>query len=387
MKVALAHDWLTGMRGGEKVLEQLALMHPGAPIYTLVHEPGSVSELIEQHEIRPSLIQRLPARSAYRWYLPIFPLAIRLLKTEPVDVMISSSHCAAKAIITGPQTLHLCYCHTPMRYAWDQFDTYFSAQRQGHVRFAVIRSIIPWLRRWDRATASRVDAFAANSRYVAERIEHYYGRGAVVIPPPVDTDTFVPSGSAPDDHWLMVTALSPYKRLDIAIEAFNRTGRKLVIVGWGPEEHRLRQLAGPSVQFVGKVDNSTLLHLYQSCRGLLLPGVEDAGIAPLEAMACGRPALVLNRGGAPEAVIDGETGLHIAAATSAAINSAVDTAEGLKFNTGRVRAHAQRYAPAVFRQRVQEFTERALTARRRGAAIEPDIGPATTRPPATGKSS
>lgn len=364
MKVALVHDWLTGMRGGEKVLEQLLRLHPDAPIYTLVHERGSVSELIESAEIHTSFIQRLPSRAAYRWYLPLFPLAIKRLHPGPVDLVFSSSHCAAKAIITEPETLHLCYCHTPMRYAWDQFDAYFSPQRQGWIRYAAIRALIPWLRRWDKRTASRVDAFAANSHYVAARIRRYYDRDAVVIPPPVDTALFTPSGQPPAEYWLMVTALSPYKRLGVAIDAFNRSGRKLLIAGWGPDQNRLEAQAGTSVRFLGKVDDATLVDLYQRCRALLLPGVEDAGIAPLEAMACGRPALVLNEGGAPEAVVEGETGLYIEAPTPEAIEAAVDSAERLKFNTGRIRAHAERYAPEIFRQRVREFTEQALAGQR-----------------------
>lgn len=352
------HDWLTGMRGGEKVLESMARLFPEAPIYTLVHHPGQVSPQLESHEIRTSFIQRLPSRSAYRWYLPLFPRAIESFDFTGYDLVLSSSHCAAKAVITPDTTTHLCYCHTPMRYAWDQFDAYFSPERNGRIKFAVIRRIIDRLREWDRRTASRVDAFAANSGYVADRIRRYYGREAEVIPPPVDTDRFTPSARPPGDYYLMVTALSPYKRVDMAIEAFNRMQRPLVIVGWGPEHERLERLAGSHARLAGKVSDAELNELYRGCRGLVLPGIEDAGIAPLEAMACGRPALVLAEGGAPEAVIDGRTGVHIREASTEALIEAVDTAEGLSFNTAEIRAHAERYSTRRFEQRLREFIER-----------------------------
>ena len=367
MKVALVHDWLTGMRGGEKVLERLALMFPDAPIFTLIHEPGSVSTTIESHAIRTSFIQNMPARHAYRWYLPLFPLAVRGLDLSEFDLVISSSHCAVKAVRTRPGARHLCYCHTPMRYAWDRFDDYFAPQRVGWPRHLLIRPTIAWLRHWDRATADRVDKFVANSGYVAGRIDSYYGRSAEVISPPVDTDFFVPAAAAePGDFYLMVSALNPYKRVEIAIEAFNAMGRRLVVVGSGPDRDRLERLAGPTVELRGRVDDDTLLQLYQQCRGFLLPNVEDAGIAPIEAMACGRPALVLAAGGAPEAVIDGTTGVHAPDTGPAGLMEAVDRAEGLTFNTETIRAHAERYSVQAFDRQISDFIDREGPARGAG---------------------
>lgn len=360
MRTALVHDWLTGMRGGEKVLERLAAMFSEAPIYTLFHHPGSVSAALEQHPIRTSFLQRLPIRQSYRWYLPLYPLAMRSLDLSEFDLVVSSSHCAAKAAITRPGAHHICYCHTPMRYAWDQFDAYFSPQRVGWMRHALIRPTIAYLRRWDRRTAARVDSFVANSGYVAGRIHRYYARQAEIIPPPVDTKRFTPSGSPPDDFYLMVTALSPYKRIDVAIEAFNRMGRELVIVGDGPEIDRVRQLAGPTVRLTGRLSDTELVDLYQRCRGFVLPGIEDAGIAPLEAMACGRPALVLAAGGAKEAVLPGITGLHIPQPTPEALVDVVDSCEGLTFNTDVIRAHAEGYSVGVFDRRIADFIDRAL---------------------------
>ncbi len=375
MRVALVHDWLTGMRGGEKVLEELVRLFPEASIHTLVHELGSVSDLLESRPIHTSFIQRLPTRSAFRWYLPLFPAAVRGLDPGEVDLVFSSSHCAAKAIIAPPGARHLCYCHTPMRYAWDQFDAYFSPERSGRLRYPIIRAVIAWLRHWDRATAHRVHAFAANSAYVAGRIRRYYDREAVVIPPPVDTERLTPGETAPEPFWLMVSALTPYKRIELAIEAFNRTRRALVIAGWGPERERLEDLAGPTVRLVGKVTDTELLDLYRRCRGFLLPGVEDAGIAPLEAMACGRPALVLNQGGAAEAIVPGETGLLIESPTSEAMNAAIDTAEGLSFNTETIRTHAERYSRAAFRRRIERFVEQNFSGSQMAAHPPSDPAP------------
>ncbi len=370
MKTALVHDWLTGMRGGEKVLERLAALFPDAPIYTLFHHPGSVSSEIEEHPIRTSFLQRLGRRPSYRWYLPLYPLAMRTLDLTEFDLVLSSSHCAAKAAIGRPEAHHVCYCHTPMRYAWDQFDAYFSTERVGRARHALIRPTMAGLRRWDRRTAPRVDSFVANSRYVAGRIHRYYGRDSEVIPPPVDTDRFTPSGAQPDDFYLMVTALSPYKQVEVAIEAFNRMRRSLVIVGAGPEADRLRQLAGSTVRLTGRVTDAELVDLYQRCRAFVLPGIEDAGIAPLEAMACGRPALVLADGGALEAVVPGITGLHIPQCTPEALVEVVDRCEGLTFNTEVIRAHAEGYAIDVFDRRMTGFLERTVDRTRFASASD-----------------
>jgi glycosyltransferase involved in cell wall biosynthesis len=360
--VALVHDWLTGMRGGERVLEGLLEVFPDADIHTLLHVPGTVSELIESRPIHTSFVQRLPRAAArYRWYLPLFPWAIEQLDLGGYDLVISSSHCAAKAVLTDPDTLHLCYCHTPMRYAWDQFGAYFSAERNGRLPFVGIRATMEWLRRWDSATACRVDAFAANSAWVAGRIARYYGRLATVVPPPVDTSYFVPAGSDEvDDYYLVVSALSPYKRNEIVVEAFNHMGRRLVVVGTGPDADRLASIAGPTIEMRGWVDGGELRRLYQRTRGLVLAAVEDAGIVPLEAMACGRPALVLARGGAREPIDDGATGILIEDQTSAAVAAAVDRAEATAFNSSQIRDSALRYAPDRFVGRLSSFVMGAL---------------------------
>ncbi len=313
--------------------------------------------------------------------MPLFPWAIEQLSLSGYDLVISSSHCAAKAVLTDPGTPHLCYCHTPMRYAWDQFDAYFNPQRNGRLAYPAIRGTIAWLRRWDRATACRVDAFAANSAWVAGRISRYYGRTATVVPPPVDTEFFRPDpGAQVEDFYLVVSALSPYKRNEVVIDAFNRMRKRLVVVGTGPDARRLEGLAGPTVEMRGWVDANELRALYQRCRGLVLAAVDDAGIVPLEAMACGRPALVLARGGAGEAVRNGSTGILIREQTAEAVADAVDTAETTSFNTSETRDTALRYAPDRFLGRLSTFIVDSLSNVAPGAPLgKPAISPAPER--------
>jgi glycosyltransferase involved in cell wall biosynthesis len=268
-----------------------------------------------------------------------------------------------------------------MRYAWDQFDAYFNPQRNGRLAYPAIRGTIAWLRRWDRATACRVDAFAANSAWVAGRISRYYGRTATVVPPPVDTEFFRPDpGAQVEDFYLVVSALSPYKRNEVVIDAFNRMRKRLVVVGTGPDARRLEGLAGPTVEMRGWVDANELRALYQRCRGLVLAAVEDAGIVPLEAMACGRPALVLARGGAGEAVRSGSTGILIREQTAEAVADAVDTAETTSFNTSETRDTALRYAPDRFLGRLSTFIVDSLSNVAPGAPLgQSAISPAPER--------
>src|SRR3954468_19009998 len=244
-RVAIVHDWLTGMRGGEKVLEAICDIYPEAAIYTLVQVKGSVSAKIEAHPIHRSVVQKLPkAGQAYRHYLPLFPLIVEMFDLDQYDLVISSSHCAAKSVIRTASATHLCYCHSPMRYAWDQFDSYFGPDQVGHVRSRLLRPVLAHLARWDAATAGRVDRFVANSQYVAGRIRRYYNRGSTVVYPPVDTDYYRPEAGRrpPARGFVVVSALVPYKRIDLAIEACRLAGAKLTVVGRGPEEPRLRRL-------------------------------------------------------------------------------------------------------------------------------------------------
>ena len=362
MRTALIHDWLTGMRGGEKVLLSLARLFPDATIFTLLHVRGSVAPELEARDIRTTFVQHLPlASKRYRNYLPLFPAAAGTIDLTGYDLVISSSHCVAKGVRVPPSAVHVCYCHTPMRYVWDQFDEYFGVERVGRVKNQALKWIAEGLRAWDVATAPRVHHFIANSAYVAGRIRRYYGRDSTVIPPPVDTDFFTPgNGVAAGDYDLIVSALAPYKRLELAIEAYRGGGRALKVVGTGPEAERLRGIAGPEVTFLGHVDDVTLRDLYRGCRTVIMPGVEDFGIVPLEAMACGRPAVVFAEGGGPESVIDGQTGVVFEQATPAALRAAVDSVQGLRFNTAALRQRAEAHGRQVFEAELMGFLQKTL---------------------------
>ena len=362
MRIALVHDWLTGMRGGEKVLEVLCDLYPDADVFTLLHVPGSVSRRIESHRIRTSLVQHLPgARRLYRHLLPLFPFAIEQFSFDDYDVVISISHCVAKSIVPGGRARHLCYCLTPMRYAWDQFDAYFGVERVGRVGSAVLRPVMASLARWDAATAGRAHRFVAISRYVADRVARYYNRHASVVYPPVDTEFFQPNGVASGGSALVVSALVPYKRIDLAIAACAHAGVPLRIVGTGPELDRLTALAGTGVTFLGWLDDSQIRDEYSRAAVALLPGIEDFGIVPLEAQACGRPVVALNEGGATETVIDGVTGTLVSEASPEAFGRAIRATLDAGFDSATIRRHAETFGRARFESEFRSCIDEGLT--------------------------
>jgi glycosyltransferase involved in cell wall biosynthesis len=350
LKVAFVHDWLTGMRGGEKALEVLCERFPDAELFTLVHVPGSVSPAIERLRIHTSFVQRLPlVARLYRHYLPLFPTAIEQFSFDRFDLVVSLSHCCVKSIVHPARVRHLCYCLTPMRYAWDQFDAYFGPRRMGPAGSAVMRPIMARLARWDRDTADRADRYVAISHYVAGRIRRYYNRESIVIYPPVDTDYFRPDHADPEPFALVVSALVPYKRIDLAIAACRLAGVRLKIAGDGPERQALEQIAsGSDVEFLGRVPDETIRQLYQRGAVTLLPGEEDFGIVPLEAQACGRPVVALGRGGALETVHAGETGVLVDEATPEAFAAGIAEALTRRFDPEGIRRHAERFSRARF---------------------------------------
>jgi glycosyltransferase involved in cell wall biosynthesis len=344
-RVALVHDWLTGMRGGEKCLEVLCELFPRADLYTLVHVPGRVSPVIEARRIVTSFVQRLPrAATAYRRYLPLFPAAIEAFDLGGYDLVVSSSHCVAKGVRPAPGALHVCYCHTPMRYVWDQFDAYFGRGRAGLTTRVAARAVRGALQRWDVRSAARVQQFVANSQHVRARIQRYWRRDADVVYPPVDCAAFAPDPRGPDDYFLVVAALAGYKRTDVAIEAARLAGVRLVVVGRGPDAPRLERLArGARVEFAGWQSAADLASMYARCRALVFPGEEDFGIAPLECMAAGRPVIAWARGGALETVQDGITGRLIDSSDPAVWAAALREFPDAAFDAGRMRAHAERF--------------------------------------------
>ncbi len=348
-RIALIHDWLTGMRGGEKALEVLCELYPDAELFTLLHVPGSVSPTIERRPIHTSFIQRLPrARRLYRHYLPLFPTAIEQFDLDGFDLVVSTSHCAAKSVVRPGRARHLCYCLTPMRYAWDQYEAYFGARKVGRLPERMLRPVLAWLARWDAATSGRVDEYVAISRYIAMRIARYYNHPSLVVYPPVDTEFFQPDGSAPEASALVVSALVPYKRIDLAIDACAQARVPLRIVGDGPEGPRLRRQAGADVTFLGTRTDGEIRDLYRRASVVLLPGVEDFGIVPLEAQACGRPVVALAEGGALETVIDGVTGILVNEASPGAMGDAIRRAIDARFEADVVRRHAERFSRPRF---------------------------------------
>ena len=377
-RVALVHDWLTGMRGGEKVLEAICDLYPDAPLFTLVHARGRVSPAIERRRVRTSFVQRLPsATHQYRQFLPLFPSAVECFDLDAFDLVISTSHCAVKSVVRPGRAVHVSYCHSPMRYAWDQFGAYFGPAQVGGPRSRVLRPIMAALARWDRDTAGRVDAFVANSRYVAARIRRYYNRESTVVYPPVDTAFYRPDDARrpPRSGFLVVSALVPYKRIDVAIDACRRLGAPLTIVGSGPEMGRLQALAGREVRFLGWQSNEDIRELYRQSAATLLPGVEDFGMVPVEAQACGCPVVALGTGGAAETVVDGATGVLVSDASAEAFAEALSQVLERGFEPGALRQHALGFSRDRF---VTDFQAAVTTATARKPAPLPAGGPSVT---------
>lgn len=348
-RVALVHDWLTGMRGGEKVLDAICELFPDAPLYTLVRVPGSVSPRIEARRITTSIAQALPRPGRfYRHYLPLYPMAVELLDLDDYDLVVSSSHCAVKSVVPGGGAVHVCYCHSPMRYAWDQFGAYFGPDQIGPVASRLIRPVMRRLAAWDAATASRVHRFLANSQYVAGRIRRYYNRGSTIVYPPVDTDFYTPDARSAPPSALIVSALVPYKRVAIAIEACRTLGIPLTIVGSGPERTRLEALGGRGVEFLGWQSDEQIRELYRTAAVTLLPGTEDFGIVPVEAQACGCPVVALDAGGARETVTNGVTGVLFPEPSAGSLATALRRALDTPFETRALRDNALRFSRARF---------------------------------------
>lgn len=360
MKVAIIHYWLVGMRGGEKVLEAFCDLFPQADIFTHVYLPNAVSDTIKHHKITTTFIQKLPkASKKYQTYLPLMPLALEQLDLRGYDLVISSESGPAKGVIVSPDTPHICYCHTPMRYVWDMYHDYL--ENAGRFTRLLMPPLIHYLRIWDLASASRVDHFVANSAFVAKRIKKHYRRNAVVINPPVSANDFFVSDQI-DDFYLMVGQVVRYKRADLAVEAFNQSGRRLVVIGDGEQLEELKLMARPNVTVMGRQPFSVIREHYSRCNALIFPGVEDFGIVPLEAMASGRPVIAYRKGGALETVVEGETGLFFDQQTPEALNDAVTRYESLSrtFDPHVIRNHALGFDKEAFKRKFMDYIDSVM---------------------------
>lgn len=361
-RVAVVHEWFENYAGSEKVVEEILKLFPQADLYGIVDFlPDSSRNFIGGRRINTTFIQKLPGvRKWFRHLLPLMPLAVESLDLSKYDLIISSSHALAKGVLTGPDQLHICYCHSPMRYAWDLQHQYLA---QGNVRGSagqvLARAILHYMRLWDYRTANGVDHFVANSRYIARRIAKVYGRRATVIYPPVDVDSFSPV-SKKEDFYLAASRLVPYKRIELIAEAFaGMPDRKLIVIGDGPQMKALRAAASPNIEILGHQPFSVLRDYMQRARAFVFAAEEDFGIMPVEAQACGTPVICYGRGGVTETVIRGETGLFFGSQTAAAINSAVleFEAQSRLFDAERIRANAECYAKARFSRAFQALVE------------------------------
>ena len=357
LNVILAHDWLTGMRGGERCLELLCQGFPDAPIFTLKYDEEEVSAIIRKRAVHTSALQHLPFSSKrFRHLLPLFPELIEQMKTPRADLIISTSHCVAKGLVPQPGTRHLCYCFTPMRYTLF-YDDYFGANR---LKKRVVMPLLHRLQKWDRHAAQRVDRFVAISEHVRDRIRRFYDRDADIVYPPIDLERCRPGGVRQGDFDIVVSALVPYKRIDLADAAYTELGFPLKVVGTGSEADELRRVAGPNIEFLGWQSDREIVHLYRTCRYLLFPGEEDFGIVPLEAQACGVPVMAFARGGALETLVPEETAVFFAEQTPKSLVDAVQRATEIDWNEARIRENAERFSTQRFLDGLAESVQSCL---------------------------
>lgn len=361
-KTALVQDWLVSMGGAEQVLLEMAELFPAAPVYTALHHSRELPAAINALDIRTSFLQDFPgAHSRHRLFLPLMPLAFESFDLTHFDLVLSSSHACAKGIIPGPRTCHLTYIHTPIRYAWDMLHTYFAQEQPSRLKRAIMHPLLHYLRNWDLLSNTRIDAMACNSRFVQQRIRRYYNREATVIHPPVQVPTQAPNRQ-PDDFYLLVSRAVPYKRLDLAIEAFRTSGRKLVVVGEGPDSAGLKAQAASNISFRGWVARSELEVLYNSARALIFPGLEDFGIVPVEAQAYGCPVVAFGQGGVLDSVLPEETGMFFDAQTVASLNQAISQFEARDWNPAHLHQHALGFAPEHFQRKLKAFVDEHYAA-------------------------
>ena len=359
MKVAIVHDYLNQAGGAERVVAVLHRMYPDAPIFTTLFDPDAVGEPLASADVRVSWMQRLPLwRTYFKAYLPLYPFAVRSFDLRGYDLIISSSSAWAKGVRVPPGAVHVCYCYTPMRWAWS-FDTYVRRSELGLIAREAARRVMGALRRWDVRAAASVNQFIAISTDVARRIRSSYERDSVVVFPPVDVTRFQATRE-PEDFFLVVSRLNSYKRIDLAVKACAAMGAPLIVVGDGPDRAALERGAGPSVRFMGRLPDADVTALFERCRAFILPGMEDFGLTPLEANAAGRPVVAFGAGGVLDTVRDGETGILFHEQTTDAVRSALTAVTARSWDPSALRAHAEEFAESVFVDRFREVIRLAL---------------------------
>ena len=386
MRVAVIHYWLVTMRGGERVLERVLSLFPEADVFTHVYNPDAVSDIIRRHKVQTTFIDRLPkSRTWYKKYLPLMPMALEGLNLRGYDLVLSFEAGPSKGAIVPPTALHACYCHSPMRYLWDAYAEY--RERAGRISQAIMSLTFPFLRVWDQATAARVDGFMANSNFIRQRIRRSYGRDAKVVFPPVPVEVFQPVPE-PTGEYLWVSQMTPYKRGDIAVDAFTRLNLPLHVVGKGDMLEDLRKRAGPTIRFSEKLSFSELQKAYANCQALIFTAEEDFGIVPVEVMAAGRPVIALSQGGVLDTVRPGVDGLYFGEQTVEAVIDALEAFETWRpsFRPAATIAHARRFSGLNFDRNYLEalidFADKGSPLqqelKRRRAALEPqELVPAT----------
>ncbi len=357
MRVALVHDYLNQYGGAERVLEAFCEIWPEAPIFTLVYDEKNTGRAFAKRTIKTSFLQKIPlAKTYHRSFLMLMPWAVEQFDFSKYDLVISDTASFAKGAITGPETPHFCYCHTPTRYLWDDSLKYIKDFNYPPLFKKIIPFFLNYLRIWDSAAADRPQKYLTNSNFVAGRIKKYYKKGSEVIYPPVKTSLFY-MAPEPDDYFLLVSRFLPYKKIDVAIEAFNELGWKLKIIGDGPEKKRLKKIAKESIEFLGLVDEKRLAFYYAHCRALVFPQEEDFGITALEAMSSGRPVVAFKGGGALEIVKEGENGVFFERQEADSIKEALKKFSLMKFDSQLIRRHALAFDKEIFKQKIKKFVE------------------------------
>ncbi|HEY3268024.1 MAG TPA: glycosyltransferase [Armatimonadota bacterium] len=365
MKVALVHDWLNQYGGAERVLEDFHTLYPEAPVFVSMYDRERMPAEYRDWDIRTTWMQRLPlVKKKHQPFMPLYPIAFESFDLSGYDVVLSSSSAFCHGVLTRAETCHVCYCHTPTRFMWDYFH-YVKRENLGRMTQRALAPILFRLRPWDKAAADRVDYWMANSRVVQQRIAKFYRRSSTVIHPPVNTTRFQPA-SGHDDYYLVLSRLIGYKRIDLAVEACTRLGKRLIVAGSGRDAESLKRLAGPTVEFVGRVNDEQMRTLYARCKAFLFPGEEDFGITPLEAMASGRPVIAYGAGGALDTVIPGVTGSFFIEPTVDSLAAALTAFDPDVYDPAAIRAHAEGFDSALFRQRIQDFVEQSVARYRAG---------------------